>query len=443
METLQFPWTEYHRKIESVRTIRNYGRVKEVVGMVIEGQGPASAIGDLCALQTREGREVIAEVVGFREDLTLLMPLGETRGLGPGGRILPHRSCQTAKVGRGLLGRVLDGTGRPIDEKGPLVLEEERPLHAPALSPVTRQRISEPMDVGVRAINALLTLGKGQRIAIFSGSGVGKSTLLGMMARHTSARVNVVALIGERGREVREFIEKDLGVEGLSRSVVVVATSDQHPLIRMKAAYLATAMGEYFRDQGEDVLLMMDSITRFAMASREVGLAVGEPPTSKGYPPSVFGQLPKLLERVGTTPHRGSITGLYTVLVEGDDLNDPVADAIRSIADGHIVLSRELANQNHYPAIDVLGSVSRVMIDVVSEDQMAARNELLSLMAVYKKAEDMIHIGAYVEGSNPMIDLAIKRMPQIHAFLRQGVGEKVDLAESVRNLKALLADETM
>jgi len=443
METLQFPWTDYHRKIESVRTIRNYGRVKEVVGMVIEGQGPASAIGDLCALQTREGREVLAEVVGFRGDLTLLMPLGETRGLGPGGRIVPRRFCATARLGRGLLGRVLDGTGKPIDEKGPLVLEEERPLHGPASSPVTRQRISEPMDVGVRAINALLTLGKGQRMAIFSGSGVGKSTLLGMMARHTSARVNVVALIGERGREVREFIEKDLGAEGLSRSVVVVATSDQHPLIRMKAAYLATAIGEYFRDQGEDVLLMMDSITRFAMASREVGLAVGEPPTSKGYPPSVFSQLPKLLERVGTTPHRGSITGLYTVLVEGDDLNDPVADAIRSIADGHIVLSRELANQNHYPAIDVLGSVSRVMIDVVSEEQMAARNELLSLMAVYKKAEDMIHIGAYVEGSNPMIDLAIKRMPRIHAFLRQGVAEKVDLAESVRGLKALLVDSTM
>jgi flagellum-specific ATP synthase len=300
-----------------------------------------------------------------------------------------------------------------------------------------RQRISEPIDVGVKAINALLTLGKGQRVGIFSGSGVGKSTLLGMMARYTTAQVNVVALIGERGREVREFIEKDLGEEGLKRSVIVVATSDQPPLIRIRGAYLATAIAEYFRDQGNDVLLMMDSITRFAMASREVGLAVGEPPTAKGYTPSVFAQLPKLLERAGTTRGQGSITGLYTVLVEGDDVTEPVSDAVRSIADGHIVLSRELANQNHYPSIDVLGSISRVMGDIVKEDQIAAKNRLLSLMAIYRKAEDLINIGAYVEGKNPRIDEAIRKMPAIDAFLCQRVHEKVSFVDTLNHLKSL------
>jgi flagellum-specific ATP synthase len=290
----------------------------------------------------------------------------------------------------------------------------------------------------VKAINALLTIGKGQRMAVFSGSGVGKSTLLGMMARHTTAEVSVIALIGERGREVREFIEKDLGEEGLKRSVVVVATSDQHPLLRMRGAYLATALAEYFRDQGRDVLLMMDSITRFAMSSREVGLAIGEPPTAKGYTPSVFSQLPKLLERAGTTPDRGSITGIYTVLVEGDDLMDPVADAIRSIADGHIVLSRNLANQGHYPPIDVLESISRVMNDIVTPEQTAARSKLVSVMATYRRSEDLINIGAYVAGTNPQIDYAIKKMPEISAFLRQGVAEKIGLAESHARLRAIV-----
>ncbi len=325
----------------------------------------------------------------------------------------------------------------PIDGKGPIVYEGERPLYGRGINPVSKQRISEPIDVGIKAINGLLTIGKGQRVAIFSGSGVGKSTLLGMMARHTAASVSVIALIGERSREVREFIEKDLGEEGLKRSVVVVATSEQPPLIRMRGAYLAATLSEFFRDQGKDVLLMMDSVTRFAMASREVGLSIGEPPTSRGYTPSVFAQLPRLLERAGTTDVQGSITGIYTVLVEGDDLNDPIADAIRSISDGHINLSRDLANQGHYPAIDVLGSVSRVMGDVVPPDQMKTRSKLVSLMATYRKAEDLINIGAYVQGNNAHIDEAIKKMPEINAFLQQQVGERVTLPDSVKHLKSL------
>jgi len=365
------------------------------------------------------------------------MPLGDIRGIEPGCKITPMGCPAKAKVGETLLGRVLDGMGNPIDNKGPLFLDKEYPLYAQSVNPILRQRITQAVDVGIKAINALLTLGKGQRMAIFSGSGVGKSTLLGMMARQTNAEVSVVALIGERGREVREFIEKDLGEEGLKRSVVIVATSDQHPLLRMRGAYLATTIAEYFRDQKKDVLLMMDSITRFAMAAREVGLAIGEPPTAKGYTPSVFAQLPKLLERVGTAFTMGSITGIYTVLVEGDDLNDPVADSIRSIADGHIVLARELANQNHYPAIDVLGSVSRVMGDIVDPEQMAARNQLVSIMAVFKKAEDLINIGAYVEGSNPQIDKAIKKIPEINGFLRQSINEKLDYGESLQGLKSL------
>jgi flagellum-specific ATP synthase len=324
-----------------------------------------------------------------------------------------------------------------MDYRGPLFTEGEIPLYTPPADPIRRQRIAQPVDVGVKAINALLTIGKGQRMAIFSGSGVGKSTLLGMIARHTTAQVNVVALIGERGREVREFLEKDLGEEGLRKSVVIVATSDQHPLVRMRGAYLATALAEYFRDQKKDVLLMMDSITRFAMAAREVGLAIGEPPTAKGYTPSVFAQLPKLLERAGTSPGEGSITGIYTVLVEGDDLNDPIADAIRSIADGHIVLSRDLANQNHYPAIDVLGSISRVMGDIVSPEQLKVRNQLVSLLAIYKKAEDLINIGAYAKGTNPQIDYAIGKIGDINQFLCQAIHEAIPYRECVARLQAL------
>jgi flagellum-specific ATP synthase len=432
-------WASLHQAIQKGETIRRYGRVNQLIGLVIEATGPMAAVGDMCHILS-EGKEgaIPAEVVGFRNQKILLMPLGEVRGLEPGCRIVPLGFPAQAPVGQALLGRVLDAMGNPADQRGPVSKEAEAPLYAPPSSAVLRKRIHQPIDVGVKAINALLTIGKGQRMAIFSGSGVGKSTLLGMMARHTTAEVSVIALIGERGREVREFIEKDLGEEGLKRSVVVVATSDQHPLLRMRGAYLATALAEYFRDQGRDVLLMMDSITRFAMSSREVGLAIGEPPTAKGYTPSVFSQLPKLLERAGTTPDRGSITGVYTVLVEGDDLMDPVADAIRSIADGHIVLSRNLANQGHYPAIDVLESISRVMNDIVTPEQTAARSKLVSVMATYRRSEDLINIGAYVAGTNPQIDYAIKKMPEINAFLRQGVAEKVGLAESLARLKAIV-----
>jgi len=438
MTTSASPWNLYQDIAQRAPSIRRYGRVNQVIGLVIEGLGPVAAIGDICRIQLKgKGESIPAEVVGFRDHKILLMPLGDSRGIQPGDPILPMGVPAQAQVGRGLLGRVLDGMGNPIDNRGPLAGEKEYPLYASPTDPIFRRRITQPVDVGVKAINALLAIGKGQRMAVFSGSGVGKSTLLGMMARHTTAQVNVVALIGERGREVREFIEKDLGEEGLKKSVVVVATSDQHPLLRMRGAYLATAIAEYFRDQNHDVLMMMDSVTRFAMAAREVGLAIGEPPASKGYTPSVFAQLPKLLERVGTSAGQGSITGLYTVLVEGDDLNDPIADSIRSIADGHIVLSRDLANQNHYPAIDVLASVSRVMNDIVSPEQKAARNQLVSLLAIYRKAEDLINIGAYVKGSNPQIDYAIKKIGEVQTFLRQGVDEKIPFAECLDGLRSL------
>lgn len=432
-------WERCVRSIQEQETIGVQGRVSQVVGLVIEGNGPPCAVGDMCLLEVNhpQKKKIPAEVVGFRDDRVLLMPLGELRGLNPGGKITPVGSPAAAWVGEELLGRVIDGLGNPIDEKGPLLALKKYPLYAVPLNPVFRKRISRPLDVGIRAINAAITLGQGQRVALFSGSGVGKSTLLGMMARHTAAQISVVALIGERGREVREFIEKDLGPEGLKRSVVVVATSDQSPLVRMRGAYLATAIAEYFRDNGKEVLFLMDSITRFAMASREVGLSIGEPPTSKGYTPSVFAQLPKLLERAGTTSHEGSITGIYTVLVEGDDINEPVADAIRAIADGHIVLSRDLANQGHYPPIDVLGSVSRVMTDVVGQDQMALRGKLISLLATYRRMEDLINIGAYAAGTNPEVDLAVKKIPEINSFLKQGINEKCNFADSLNQLKAL------
>ncbi|MCU0579507.1 MAG: FliI/YscN family ATPase [Desulfobacterota bacterium] len=432
------PWTVFRQRAEAAEPIVNYGRATQVVGLVVEGQGPRAAVGDMCHIETRDQkRKIPAEVVGFRDRKILLMPFGKNQGIEPGCRIIPAGFPALAGVGPGLLGRVIDGLGTPLDQGGTLRLEESVPLQVKTSNPVQRKRISEPLDVGLKAVNGLLTLGKGQRMSIMAGSGVGKSTLLGMMARHTQAELSVIALIGERGREVREFIEKDLGPAGLKRSVVVVATSDQPPLIRIRGAFLATAIAEYFRDRNKDVLFMMDSITRFAMAAREVGLAIGEPPTSKGYTPSVYAQLPNLLERVGTTSGLGSITGIYTVLTEADDINDPIADAVRSIADGHIVLSRDLAHQNHYPAIDVLGSISRVMPDITSAEHQAARRELVAALAVYKKAEDLIHIGAYASGSNPQIDQAIKKMPAINAFLQQGVTEKVDLPRSLVELQSL------
>jgi flagellum-specific ATP synthase len=433
-----YPWSRFPGSIEAMRSIQEYGRVLQVVGMVIEGSGPGCAIGDLCRIEDGQGNALPAEVVGFRDGKLLLMPLGNVRGIRPGCRVVSTGRAAHARVGTALTGRILDAMGEPIDHRGPLFPEADYPLYAVPPDPVSRERISKPIDVGIKAINALLTLGRGQRIAIFSGSGVGKSTLLGMMARHTTAQTNVIALIGERGREVREFIEKDLGPEGLKRSVVVVATSDQHPLLRMRGAYLATAIAEYFRDRDRDVLLMMDSLTRFAMAGREVGLAIGEPPTAKGYTPTVFAHLPKLLERAGTACGPGSITGIYSVLVEGDDMNDPIADAVRSIADGHIVLSRELAMQNHYPAIDVLASVSRVMGDIVEKDQIKSRNQLLRLMATYKRMEDLIQIGAYVSGTNPELDFAIQKLPAVNAFLCQAVAERALYPDCLKQLTALL-----
>jgi len=419
-------------------TVNVRGQVSQVIGMVIEGEGPAIPVGSLCEVFGKAAREPVpAEVVGFRNDRILLMPLGEMRGVEPGAMIRMRQDETRVPVGEGLLGRVLDGLGNPMDGLGAIDCPMSYPLYATPLNPMERERISEPVDVGVRAINGLLTLGKGQRIGIMAGSGVGKSTLLGMIARHTAADVSVIALIGERGRELKDFIERDLGPEGLARSVVVVATSDQPPLIRMRGAYHAMAVAEYFRDQGRDVVLMMDSVTRFAMSSREVGLAVGEPPTSRGYTPSVFGQLPKLLERSGTCEGKGSISGIYTVLVEGDDMNEPIADAIRSIVDGHIVLSRDLASQGHYPSIDVLASISRCMSDVVDSEQIALAREFLETMSVYRKAEDLVNIGAYANGSNPKIDRALAMIDGLNGFLRQGVDERVTLGESFAGLKGL------
>ena len=343
-------------------------------------------------------------------------------------------------VGRGLLGRIIDPLGRALDGKGPVVPEDYYPLYAEPVSPMERKEIEEPLDVGVRAINGLLTCGKGQRVGIMAGSGVGKSMLLGMIARHTEADVNVIALIGERGREVKEFVKRDLGEEGLERSVLVVATSDKSPLIRMRGAFVATAIAEYFRDQGREVILMMDSLTRFAMAQREIGLSIGEPPTTKGYTPSVFALLPKLLERAGTTPDRGSITGFYTVLVEGDDMNEPIADALRAILDGHIVLSRDLAAEGHYPAVDVLASLSRLMINVVDEEHMRYAQKLIDLLATYKRSEDLVNIGAYNRGSNPKLDYALEKMDRIRSYLRQDYRERVPLERSVQELKEIFAD---
>jgi flagellum-specific ATP synthase len=429
---------KYVRCVEGLDPIPVQGHVAQVVGLVVEAFGPACRLGAVCDIFTRDSvRPLAAEALGFRNHRVLLMPLEEIRGISPGCRVVARQQRATVGVGPGLLGRVIDGVGLPLDGKGPLAVVDDYPLYASGMNPLRRRRIHEPLDLGIRAINGLLTVGSGQRVGVFAGSGVGKSVLLGMIARNTVADVNVIALIGERGREVNEFIEKDLGADGLTRSVVVVATSDRLPLIRTRGAFLATAVAEYFRDQGLRVNLMMDSVTRFAMAQREIGLALGEPPTTKGYPPSTFTLLPRLLERAGTGNGPGSITGLYTVLVEGDDTNEPIADAVRSILDGHVVLSRDLAMQNHYPAIDVLRSISRVMDDVVDPGQRRYAGRLKETLAAYRKAEDLINIGAYVAGSNPKIDYAIKMIDRINAYLRQEVGETVSFSSAVAQLQAL------
>jgi flagellum-specific ATP synthase len=430
--------TKYHACLESVCPIRAIGRVTNVVGLVIEAHGPVSCLGTVCDIYTsNKNTTIAAEVSGFKDNKVLLMPLEEIHGIAPGCKVVARQQRAVLPVGSGLLGRVIDGLGNPIDGKGSIKTECEYPIYATALNPLQRKRIRQPLDLGIRVINGLLTVGCGQRVGVFAGSGVGKSVLLGMIARKTKADVNVIALIGERGREVNEFIDKELGPEGLSRSVIVVATSDRLPLIRMRGAFIATAIAEFFRDQGRDVNLMMDSVTRFAMAQREIGLALGEPPTTKGYTPSVFTILPKLLERAGTSANNGTITGLYTVLVEGDDSNEPIADAVRSILDGHINLSRDLAMQNHYPAIDVLGSISRVMVDVVTDGHRKNADQFKEILATYRKAEDLINIGAYVTGSNSKIDYAIEMIDRINSYLRQDLNETVLFDDSISQLEAL------
>ncbi len=429
MDTLTLK--KYIRPLKNMDLVRYIGHVSQVIGLTIEAIGPAVKMGEICKIYPmKEDKPIIAEVVGFKEKKVLLMPLGEMEGIGPGSKVEATGTSLKVKVGDELLGRILDGLGNPIDNKGIIIEAVDYPVMGQPINPLERTRIRQPLSLGVKAIDGLLTCGRGQRLGIFSGSGVGKSTLLGMMARNTQADVNVIALIGERGREVKEFIDNDLKEEGLKKSVLVVATSDQPPLIRMKGAFIATAIAEYFRDKGKDVLLLMDSITRFSMAQREVGLAVGEPPVTRGYTPSVFAILPKLLERSGTTS-KGTITGLYTVLVDGDDMNEPIADAVRGILDGHIVLSRKLASQNHYPAIDVVSSISRVMPHVVSDDQMTISNKIKELLATHQDAEDLINIGAYVDGSNEKIDYAIQNIESVNSFLTQKVDEGFTLDQSL------------
>jgi len=427
---------KYYNAVESAKPIRLHGKVTQVVGLVIEGYCPDTSVGAICEIRPSEGEPIPAEVVGFRDNKTLLMPLGEIRGVGLDSLITVRRDKASMGVGPLMLGRVIDGLGNPIDEKGPLRVEEEFPIYAAPINPMLRPPIRKPLDLGIRSINGLLTCGQGQRVGIMAGSGVGKSTLLGMIARYTEADVNVIALIGERGRELREFIEKDLQEQGLKKSVVVVATSDQPPLVRMRGAYIATTIAEYFAKQGKKVLLMMDSATRFAMAMREVGLAIGEPPTTKGYTPSVFAALPKLLERTGNFSE-GSITGLYTVLVEGDDFNEPISDSMRSILDGHIVLSRSLAARNIYPPIDILASASRVMNDVAPHDHQELAGRFKETLATYQQSEDLINIGAYKAGSNSGIDYAISKMDGMMKYLKQAVHDPVSMQGAVQDLKKI------
>ncbi len=429
---------KFTEAVQNCQSMKLIGKVTQVIGLVIESQGPTVSLGELCYIKSHfpDVLPIPAEVVGFREGYVMLMPVGEMQGIGPGCEVVSAQKTLNVKVGPELLGRVLDGLGNPMDDKGPLLCKTEYPLQADPPPPLTRPRIKDNLYVGVRAIDGLITMGEGQRIGIMAGSGVGKSTLLSMIARNTEADISVIALVGERGREVRDFIERDLGEEGMKRSVVVVATSDQPALVRIKGAMTATAIAEYFRDQGHKVVLMMDSVTRFAMAQREVGLTIGEPPATRGYTPSVFALLPRLLERAGTS-EKGSITGIYTVLVDGDDMNEPIADAVRSILDGHIVLSRKIAAQNHFPAIDIMPSVSRVMNEVVSPEHLKAAQQMRQLMAVYRDAEDLIHIGAYVKGSSAKIDEAVQKIDAINAFLCQGIFEVDSYADTEKKLIAI------
>lgn len=431
----------YRDKLQRANLFGYIGKVTRVVGLIMEVKGIYASIGDICSVEIAgRSSQLPAEVVGFKDDSSMLMALGDLKGISPGCRVFATGKTFKIAVGDELLGKVVNGLGEYLGKEMPTLAEGTYPVQIEPPDPMRRKPIADVLETGVRSIDALLTCGIGQRMGIFAGSGVGKSTLLGMIARNSSADVNVIGLIGERGREVMEFIEKDLGPEGLARSVVVVATSDQPALIRVKAALVATSIAEFFRDKGQNVLLMMDSITRFAMAQREIGLAVGEPPTTKGYTPSVFALLPKLLERAGNLEN-GSITGLYTILVEGDDMNEPIADAARGILDGHIVLSRTLATQNHFPAIDVLESISRLMPSITQPGQLKMAAVLRNNLAIYSKNQDMINIGAYAAGANPDIDAAIEINPAITRFLRQNVDEVYTLPETLRFLEDVVGNE--
>ncbi|MBE9574817.1 MAG: FliI/YscN family ATPase [Proteobacteria bacterium] len=437
---VEITWDSYLEAISSCQPMKLEGKIVKVAGLVAEGHGPGLSVGSLCVIENSEGKNIQAEVVGFKDKRVIIMPFGEMRGVKPGSRIVGIDKRPVVGVGEAYLGRVIDGHGLPIDGKGLIRAEKEYPIYGDVLNPLKREIIREVIDVGVASVNALITVGKGQRMAIMSGTGVGKSVLMGMIARNTAADVVVIALIGERGREVREFIEKSLGDGGLKKSVVIASTSDSPALVRIRGSYLATTLAEYFRDRNLDVLLIMDSITKFAMALREVGLAAGEPPSAKGYTPSVFAEMPKLLERAGTVEKKGSITGIYNVLVEGDDLSEPISDAVRSIVDGHIVLSRNLAQKGHYPAVDILGSVSRVMREIVDTEHLDNARELIKVLSAYREAEDLINIGAYVDGSDSEIDFAKKMIGDINSFLQQDIYQKATFQESVARLKALFSD---
>jgi len=436
MKTIEL--TKYSDYLSKFDTLERAGRVTRIVGLAVEATGPSSRIGDICEMYTLDNERCMrAEIVGFRDGQTLLMPFGSLEGIGLGSYVVYTGKALRVPVGDALVGRILDALGNPFDDMPEPKIDAWYPADAAPPNPLTRERIKEVLPLGVKAIDSMLTVGRGQRLGIFAGSGVGKSTLLGMMARYAVADINVIVLVGERGREVRDFIEKDLGEEGLRKSVLVIATSDQPALLRLKCAMTGTAVAEYFRDQGKKVLLLMDSLTRFAMAQREIGMAAGEPPVSRGFPPSVFAILPKLLERSGMSD-KGSITGLYTVLVEGDDMNEPISDTVRGILDGHIVLSRAIANSNHYPPIDVLGSVSRVMPDIVSKDHLSEFGTIKNMIAVYREAEDLINIGAYREGANPEIDRSVKLHNPIQDFLKQDMLEHYTFDETLDMLKGIV-----
>ncbi|MCD4823832.1 MAG: FliI/YscN family ATPase [Phycisphaerae bacterium] len=422
--------TYCHSRLERLELRPCQGHVVAVTGLTLESNGPPVGMGELCDIRLSDGRSIVAEVVGFRDERRILMPLEGVEGIAPKDRVIARRQPRTISLGQGVLGRVIDGLGRPIDGKGPLPEGQTRTLDNTSPAPMTRRRITEPLPLGIRSMDGVSTVGKGQRMGIFAGSGVGKSVLLGEIARGSQAEVNVIALVGERGREVREFIEENLGPAGLARSVVCVATSDASPIQRVKVAFLAITIAEFFRDQGKDVLLMMDSITRFAHAQREIGLAAGEPPTTKGYCPSVFALMPKLIERLGCAS-RGSITGIITVLVDGDDMSDPVADNVRSLLDGHVVLSRKLAEQGHYPAVDILGSISRLMNSVTTPEHQLAARRFKAIYSTYRDAEDLINIGAYAAGSNRRIDLAVELIECVRSFLIQECGEECWPMETV------------